>query len=229
MNLKTKISLVLIAVGSIFLFLDVLVARSKNISSEIDNFSYEIDGNPHDLGEVSGICDILGKRYGEVRILILVTPNALRGYQNVFQTSDANAGIRLEIDENGSTGVIVAGDTPDQFVAAVSPSRVSVGKQSTISLLIAHDTGVTISIDDQSSRVIGVVKPLCDRLRIGVGFDDTRSFDGTGSITIVTGLNKPPFSIPKSTKTFGQILLILGSIMWAVGDTFTRTDKTPSD
>jgi len=209
---RTKISLVLIAVGSVFWFLNVPQARFEIA----DKFSYEIDGKPHDLGEESRICNILEKKHGEVRISILVTPNALRNWQNVFQTSDVNAGIRLEINENGLFGVIVSDGTPAQFLGVGPSSLLTIGKQSSISIIIAHDSGITISVDGKGgSGVTGVVKPKCDRLRIGVGFDDTRGFDGTGSITFETGLNRKPFPILQNVKTFGQILLVLGSIMWA--------------
>lgn len=103
LSLRTKIGLTLIAVGSIFLFLNVLPSRFE----AAEKFSYEIDGRPHDQGDVPRICDVLTQKHGEVRISILVEPHSLRNFQNVFQTSDLNAGIRLEIDENGSAGVIV--------------------------------------------------------------------------------------------------------------------------
>jgi len=221
-NAKTKISLVLIAIGAVFWSLDVPPVRFEME----DQFSYEIDGKSNDLGEESRICNILEKKHGEVRISILVTPNALRNWQNIFQTSDVNAGIRLEIDENGLSGVIVSEGTPDQLLGASSPSLLTIGKQSSISIIIAHDSGITISVNGEGvSGVTGVVKPKCDRLRIGVGFDDTRGFDGTGSIMFETGFNRKRFPIPQSAKTFGQILVILGSIMWVVGDTFTRAKE----
>ena len=215
---SSKIVILLIAVGSILWSIDVPPARFDIA----DKFSYEIDGKPHDLGEESRICNTLSKKHGEVKISILVTPTVLRNWQDIFQTSDANAGIRLELDENGLAGLIVSGKTPDNLISASSPSLLSVGKQSTILIVISHNSGVTISVDGEGSGIVGVVKPLCDRLRIGVGFDNTRGFDGTGSIVFETGFRRKRFPIPQSTKTFGQILVIFGSLMWAVGDTFTR-------
>jgi len=226
-NVRTKISLVLITVGAVFWFLVDPTVRFE----VVDTFSYEIDGKPHDLGKESRICNILEKKNGVVRISILVTPNALRNWQNIFQTSDMDAGIRLEIDENGYAEVGVAGATPDSLMSPNAASRLSVGKQSTILLFIANDSGVTISIDGVETSEVGVPKPKCDRLRIGVGFDDSRGFDGTGSIMFETGSYRKRFPIPQSAKTLGQILVILvilESIMWAVGGIFTRSDKNPS-
>lgn len=223
--LRTKISLTLVAVGSIFWFLNALPSRFE----VAEKYSNEIDGRPRDQGGVPRICDVLSQKHGEVRISILVTPNSLRNFQNIFQTSDLNAGIRLEIDENGSAGVIVAGEKLENLLIVSSPSRLSVGKRSSISILIAHDSGVTMSIDDIKSTLLGTVNPKCNRLRTGVGFDDTRGFDGMGSIKLEAGINHKQYSTPAWLEIFGQMSIALGSLIWAVGDTFTRSDRTPSD
>ncbi len=225
LSLRTKIGLTLIAVGSIFWFLNVLPSRFETA----DKFSYQIDGTPLDLGEEPRICSTLSRKYGEVRISIFVIPNSLRNFQNIFQTSDLNAGIRLEIDENGSTGVIVAGETANDLLMVGSASRLSVGKMSSISILIAHNSGITMSIDDIKSTLLGIANPKCDQLRIGVGFDDNRGFDGMGSIVFEVGINQKRYLIPTWLEIFGQMSVALGAFVFVVGDTFKRSDSMPSD
>lgn len=178
------------------------------------------------------LCEYLTKSGGETRIKLTFRPKVLRNYQNVFQTSNGNAGIRLEIDENGGIGAIV-GIADGGFIAAGNEGRAEVGRESTASIRIVSTKGVYLKVDDaEEVHTPGVPSPICDRILLGAGFDETRVFEGTSSSKMTAGTSKYLLPARKLLRVIGQFLLFGAFLIWSLRDESADVpgdDKAESD
>ena len=62
--------------------------------------------------------------------------------------------------------------------------------------------------------LVAAIAPNCDNLRLGVGFDDSRTFDGTVSM-LITSQERPNltlFGLPILLRTVLQFIAVSGSL-----------------
>ena len=171
------------------------------------------------------LCQVLRKDDGEIRIAFLVVPKTLRNYQNIFQTSDGNKGIRIEIDETGGVGLIVA-DTSTGFLAAGAERKVSPNVENQVRVTLTRSRGVSISVNDSDKSVTkGEASPMCDRFLIGAGFDETRIFSGSVQAEITVGLRRD-IPLQNISRIVAQILLFGGFLLWATRSTEPNSEIT---
>ena len=96
--------------------------------------------------------------------------------QNLFQTDDLNEGVRVEL--NGKSLAVIAASSADQVPLVLVLSDSVESNQCYILSMSVIDRGPLIaSLNHQEFSIPKVSAPL-KRVRIGVGFDDTRPFLG---------------------------------------------------
>lgn len=201
-----------LAVGMFLVALTFLPIRYRPTDSWRDAESSAV----RELASRPALCESLKQNNGESRFEIRFRPKELRNYQNVFQTSDGNVGVRLEIDEIGTIGLIVASST-GSFMTAVSTARAVVGKWTVARVQLKASGEVRLSVDDASTvQARGMPMPSCDRILLGAGFDGTRKFSGEVSAKMSAGTRSNPLPAYQLIRLLGQFFLLMGFVAWAL-------------
>ena len=128
----------------------------------------------------------------EINIHISGNITELYSYQNLFQTSDLNAGIRLEINDAGEAGLLIGSNGVDGFSLVLVPGKFEVGKFD-VSIRIRDGKKVMIAFQNKKTeKVISGLKPKCDNVVIGYGYDSSRVIKGE-----VQFIASAPYSVPR--------------------------------
>lgn len=181
-----------------------------------------------ELGSNEKLCETLHAPEGALKISLAIVPRELRNYQNVFQTSNLNSGLRLEIDEGGTTALVLGEPNSSAIVANGLATRLVPLKETKIEMEVSQKYGSSINIPEEHLPVIrtsyGKLLPACDNVRVGIGFDDTRKFSGTVEIRFQYGTWRQILPLPSWANTFGLFTVIIAMMSWAVGDTYRPKD-----
>lgn len=196
--------------------------------SPTHSFLVEVDNEIKAL-DITNACAGLTEQDSYVKISINLTADSFSNWQNVFQTSSLNNGIRLEIDANGNVGLIVSKIEPDQFLVVSGSKRLTLRDTHTIQLRIRPDTDISMSIDGEPTvRSTGKTRPLCNDPRFGIGFDESRRFSGRASIAIESGKLKSVLPVIPYSKIIGQLLLAAAAVLHTIQVTRTYQDEDES-
>ena len=102
----------------------------------------------------------------------------LYNYQNLFQTSDLNTGIRFEIDGLGQGGLLIGSYAVDGYSGLSIPDKFVAGPFD-ISIRIKDGSTVLVYfLDHSTEKVFTDLKPKCDNFIVGYGYDSTRVVKG---------------------------------------------------
>jgi hypothetical protein len=104
-------------------------------------------------------------------------------YQNVFQTSNINEGVRLEIDKEGRTALIIGlGDGIDHTGIRFK-NTVETGVRYQFRFEIRESKSVFYSfLSEEGVRDFDAIQPLCGRVLVGGGYDQSRSLRGRAQL-----------------------------------------------
>jgi ABC-type sugar transport system permease subunit len=141
------------------------------------------------------LCGALSK--GD-EINIRLTGNIIEfyNYQNLFQTSDFNAGIRLEINDSGQGGLLIGSSAADGFSSVSIPEKFELGNFD-ISIRINDGQKVSLSfLDRKIVKVVSGLKPKCDNVVVGYGFDSSRVVRGEVEF-LASASNSDPRFVPR--------------------------------
>ena len=128
----------------------------------------------------------------EVKIQLSGFLTELYNYQNLFQTSDFNSGMRLEIDDAGQAGLVIGSNGPDGYSVLSIPEKFVPGSFD-LSIQIKNSKKVTVAFRNQlTEKVMNGLKPNCDNLIVGYGYDSSRVVKGE-----VRFLASAPYSVPR--------------------------------
>jgi hypothetical protein len=129
----------------------------------------------------------------EINIKISGNLTELYDYQNLFQTSDLNSGIRFEIDELGQGGLLIGSSAADGYSGLSIPEKFVVGPFD-ISIGINDGSTVVVSFMNQTTeKVFTGLKPICDNFIVGYGYDSSRVIKGEIQFVATTSYLKPRF------------------------------------
>lgn len=159
---------------------------------QTSSMSLRYTGEPILLGERREICEAVSANR-TVIINVRGRINELRNYQNLFQTGSQNAGIRVEIDDRGTVGLIVANRSELTFASLASSGTITPGRiQMRFVLrdgkLMTNQVGASIS-----TGILADPQPTCNDVVVGYGFDSSRRTDGNYRIDITTFTERPRF------------------------------------
>jgi hypothetical protein len=158
---------------------------TKKIVVEANNEGVKING-----GE--WLCKNMQKG-DQINIQVLGTLDELYNYQNLFQTSDVNSGIRFEIDGLGQGGLIVGSTTVDGYSDLLIPGKFVVGK---FDILIRIYDGSRISVsflNESTEKSFEGLNPICDNFVVGYGYDSDRLIKGDIQFTASASYLSPRF------------------------------------
>ena len=131
----------------------------------------------------------------EIDIKISGNLTELYNYQNLFQTSDMNTGIRFEIDGLGSGGLLIGSYAADAYSGLSIPEKFVVGPFD-ISIRIKDGSTVLVSfLNQKTEKVFTGLKPKCDNFIVGYGYDPTRVIRGEIQF-VATILDSKPRFVP---------------------------------
>lgn len=129
----------------------------------------------------------------EINIKISGNLTELYNYQNLFQTSDMNTGIRFEIDGSGQSGLLIGSYAVDGFSGLLIPEKFVVGPFD-IAIRIKDGSKVLVSfMNINTEKVLTELKPKCDNFIVGYGYDPTRVIKGEVQFVATASYSKPLF------------------------------------
>jgi len=136
------------------------------------------------------LCQAL-KEGDEITFKISGTLSELYNYQNLFQTSDLNAGIRFEINGLGEGGLLIGSSAPDGYSGLSIPGKFVAG-QFDILIRIKDGSKVLVSfLDEDTEKVFEGLKPTCDNFVVGYGYDSSRVIKGEVKFNAIASYSKP--------------------------------------
>ena len=152
--------------------------QAQNKGSEVSN------------GEA--LCEAM-KKGDEISIRVWGNLTELFNYQNLFQTSDLNAGIRFEIDGSGQGALLIASSGVDGYSVLTVPKKFVVGDFD-ISIRIKDGSLVSVYFFNKvTEKVLTGLVPICDNFIVGSGFDSSRAIKGEIQFTAIASYFKPRF------------------------------------
>ena len=166
-------------------------------------------------GSKPEICSRLNQKNGSVLIYLEVIPNTFSDWQNIFQTSNGNSGVRLEVNSLGEFGVVVRDTRVEQesFVGVTSSLRLIKHQKNIIEVLFLETGEISLRLNGMiGGTLAAATAPRCDNFRLGVGFDDSRTFDGEVSM-LITSQGRPKlalFGLPIHLRTLLQFVSVFG-------------------
>jgi hypothetical protein len=224
MNRVLRAQVLAIILGGVLMAFSSLPETFQNDGEIV----YSTSNDVVELGSIEKICQTLHAPKGALKISLSIVPQELRNYQNVFQTSNLNSGLRLEIDEGGTTALILGEPNSSAIVANGLATRLVPLRETKIEMEVSQKYGSSINIPEEHLPVIrtsyGKLLPACDNVRVGIGFDDTRKFSGTVEIRFQYGTWGKILPLPSWANNLGLIAVIIAMMSWAVGDTYRPKD-----
>ena len=129
----------------------------------------------------------------DIDILVSGNLTDLYNYQNLFQTSDLNAGIRFEINEQGQGGLVIGSNSVGGYSVLMLPKRFELGDFE-LSIRISNGKEVSVSyLNEKTEKVVGGLKPTCDNVIVGYGFDSSRMIRGEVNFSATWFFAQPQF------------------------------------
>ena len=132
----------------------------------------------------------------EINIRLIGNITDLYNYQNLFQTGDFNSGIRLEINDLGQGGLLIGSSAADGFSAVSLPGKFELGN---FDISIRINDGQKVSVfflDRKIEKVVSGLKPKCDNVVVGYGFDSSRVVRGEVQF-LASASNSDPRFVPR--------------------------------
>ncbi|MHB8248858.1 MAG: hypothetical protein ACYDCX_08250 [Acidithiobacillus sp.] len=110
--------------------------------------------------------------------------NELDGYQDLFQTSDMNSGVRIEIGPAGTIG-IVSRDVEGRLAGRSFPTVIVPGKTYTLTMMAANKYTITAFLNGIKQNGWHYTPRFnTNNILIGDGFTPERQFNGSETTTI---------------------------------------------
>jgi hypothetical protein len=129
----------------------------------------------------------------QINIQVIGTLDELYNYQNLFQTGDANSGIRFEIDGLGQGGLIVGSAAADGYSDLLVPGKFSAGKFD-LSIRIYDGSRILVSfLNESTEKSFAGLSPICDNFVVGYGYDSGRVIKGKIQFTAAASYSSPRF------------------------------------
>lgn len=171
------LSVVLGVFAGLFLASPKLIDQLPTRSVKTYSFSTRFTGEPVESGAHPRICEAITDG-GELVIRVTGRLEELRNYQNLFQTADQNAGIRIEVDETGAVGLLVADRSELTYLAVPAAGTISPGRFQAL-IRVSDGRNVTFQLGKSvATGHSGTLQPSCSNLVVGYGFDSSRLSSG---------------------------------------------------
>ncbi len=210
---KTKLFGVSLALSGVIMVVVVHLQQTVILETPFVRSNYSVVSS----NEISRVCESWLRYGGELSIGGSVSFEQQRSHQNVFQTSDLNDGIRMEIDPNNQVAVILGDHLTKEIKGVVlgQSDRSENNKSSfTFQLTISKESVKTVFNGDQKTVFIKE-NILCDMAQVGSGYDKSRELLGTAVIQFQLRYRDDLMSnvYNKLVQHTGQALMMCGAFM----------------
>jgi len=185
-----KYLIVAFLVSALVLFLPIIFNQLPTTQVSTKNIEVVSSSKGIKVADGERLCDALEKG-DQINFKISGNLTELYNYQNLFQTSDLNAGIRFEIDGSGQGALLVGSSAADGYSVLLIPRKFVAGTFD-ISIRIKDGSRVMVSFLNQNTeKVLTGLKPICDNLIVGYGYDSSRVIKGEIQFIAIASYSKP--------------------------------------
>lgn len=179
------LTLWLLFLPTIFSLLPTTHVRSEGFEQKAHNQGVRVTG-------AEKLCYALSEGE-EIKIHISGSLTEMYNYQNLFQTSGLNAGIRFEIDVNGQGGLVIGNNSSNGYFGLVVPARFEKGKfDLLIRIIDGRKVLVSYSGQDVAKDFEGL-RPKCNEIIAGYGYDSSRVIKGNIKFVASASYLKPRY------------------------------------
>ena len=183
---------------------------SRAIFAEYSDSPKPVTSDP-----ASSLCSQINLQNATVRIESVFTVNALKNWINVFQTDNANQGVRLEINKKGTTALLMPISEEGKFSALIFKNEtLRVGTKNSFSAEITIRNMIEVK-----AQLNGELKSMkfpysligCDRMLNGGGYSNDRELNGPSvtQISLVKPSSNKFFGIGLSTHRLVSVILLV--------------------
>lgn len=192
-NLKANRYLVILFLASTLILLLPLAFNSfPTVQESVKKIEIEARNKGSEAVDGGRLCDAM-EDGGEINIRVFGSLTDLFDYQNLFQTSNLNAGIRFEIDRLGQGALLIGSSATDGF-SSLSISQKFAVDNFDVAILIKDGSNVSVSFfNTVNEKVFTGLKPLCDQIIVGSGYDSSRAVKGEVKFIATASFSKPRF------------------------------------
>jgi hypothetical protein len=161
--------------------------------------------------EPISIKSVSDKNSGEFSLRLDFRLTSTEGYPNLFQTSDVNEGLRLEIAgvSPNSTAALIWRKSPGQFGSIILTPKLSINSWHKLALSVRKDHGIECNFDGQLFKNLDPVSFRIDSIKIGQGFSAERKFRGDIRNAVVLPNGEPTSSASKWAIPLAALILFL--------------------
>ena len=168
----------IVLIGSYYISDRIGYSTIKSITHA--NISYNNHSPDSQLKAIKEFSETFTADYKEIEISFNAKVNSISGWNNIFQTAPANYGIRMELAEPSTLGLIIKNKNKDGLRGFYVTQALQLGKSHLISVKIDMNKHLTVLLDNEN--VLDVVDPNIDydisEIAVGSGFSKSRPFDG---------------------------------------------------
>jgi len=179
----------------------------------------------------SRTCEQVNLKKTSIKIESEFTINRLRNWDNVFQTDSLNQGLRLEIDENGISALLLPireDGKIDGIVFKAETIRVGTENKFVAVITLTNKIHVRAQLNGELHTESFPYSEIgCGNLISGGGYDASRTLDGISrtEISLVKVSDNEKFGISYTTQKLLSIVL-LALLFVSLLIVLTRSDET---
>jgi|GEM_PF-4768679 len=180
---KTRLSLAVVILATIsfltLLFPPDALRLKKSLQAERKGISCVSD-SCRTIGQMFSLDEKNWDRAKSLDLSFQFAAGPVSGYQNVFQTDDGNAGLRLEISPSSAAALIVGLSAGPEFDVIKLPGDIAPGQWHDLRLSLSRSNRIKVWFDgkqiaDRSNDAYGF---NAGNFILGNGFDGKREFSG---------------------------------------------------
>ena len=198
----------------------MFVSKSMNMAPTRDMASFatfaDVNSSPRSSSEdeASRTCAQVNLKKYSIQIESEFTINRLRNWNGIFQTDIGNRGIRLEIDEKGSSGLLFpVTDEPKMSAIVFKDESIRVGVENKFSAVITltNKLHVRAQLNGELQKESFPYSEIgCQLLISGGGFDVFRNLDGIShtEISLVQLSDNEKLGISYTTQKLLSVVFI---------------------
>lgn len=169
----------LLLLRQVHIFADSLKFKEVKRGEHV-NINYDSHSRDSALSAIKEFSESVKSEYKEVDIAFDARLYSIRNWQNIFQTAPVNTGIRMEISEPATLGIIVSTKNSEGYRWLFVTESLKLNKRYSVRVVTDINKRLKVWLDDHV--VLDIIDPNFDytlsEIAIGSGYSKTRPFDG---------------------------------------------------
>ncbi len=145
-----------------------------------ENITYNTHSDDLQLSTIKEFSESLKSDYKELTISYYVKVNAISGWNNIFQTAPLNSGIRMELSEPSTLGLVIKNNNNEGYRGFNVTDKLQLNRWYFVKVKIDTNNHIIVILDNET--IIDAIDPGIDydisEIAIGTGFSKSRPFNG---------------------------------------------------